>query len=798
MTSILKRLHIGGRNNKRGKTKPERVQQGSSRFLVGNSETNNGESSLAHGSTTTTTTKPLQETLKDEDEGDDDDHHHHRHNHDHHPNVPETHPLQEQSPQRHDKHSSSKRHGLLFHRKSRKEISSTTTSNNSAHLKLSSATLKRRHRLAEQQHPHDGSNRMDPSTSMTLSSSNHNTSVSSSSSLSPLKFKQNHHSHHPRMPSFRRGSSKTNIRNDTMPTTPATTVSSTDEYDTMGLLPHHPLSDPGGIQTELFQEEQQQHSGNQHKARITTRTTTTTTTTNSINNNSNHHHIPNSSSSTTSNSTNLSRKQLNKEAERIARAAAALDSKGNDLFEKGYYDKAMETYTKALKLKRRTFHSMLEEVDDLMAESLEDDPDVIQKTDHRLLVSMATSINNIGYLRQRAGDATPDETMAAYKKSLRIKRQILGNDSLSVGKTLNNIGSVHYLKQEFPGALMAYEEALQIMQSALGPEHPDVATVFSNMGDVYWAQGDKPKALEHYRNALTIRWGCFGEHDPKVVRLLEKIAAIEMGDTMMEQTRLQLLESGTLYYGEESELFDLDMKPMAQELHLLHGQLEEDLQYVDWMSKKMAMDMIKDKVLIMRGMRELMEECNREEASVAAVAAAAVASKRPDNSHREDSERTDDDQISLTLSPIPQKRYLSSSVPKQSPVVQKQDTNGIGTDRDQALKNVKERLARIREQRSASNVNKNSGKDGNDSSSSLNLTENCHASSSSLFGASFYTAPRDRRPNLSKLEADELKGGVETLRSALVLKRGIESLRSFNLGDDIDEEEVQKARDTET
>jgi tetratricopeptide (TPR) repeat protein len=80
--------------------------------------------------------------------------------------------------------------------------------------------------------------------------------------------------------------------------------------------------------------------------------------------------------------------------------------------------------------------------------------------DPKLLVSMATSINNIGYLRQRAGEATPDETMAAYKKSLRIKRKILGNDSLSVGKTLNNIGSVYYLKKEFEGALPAYEEAL--------------------------------------------------------------------------------------------------------------------------------------------------------------------------------------------------------------------------------------------------------------------------------------------------------------------------------------------------
>eukprot|EP00540_Astrosyne_radiata_P016252 CAMPEP_0116840308 /NCGR_PEP_ID=MMETSP0418-20121206/10273_1 /TAXON_ID=1158023 /ORGANISM="Astrosyne radiata, Strain 13vi08-1A" /LENGTH=37 /DNA_ID= /DNA_START= /DNA_END= /DNA_ORIENTATION= len=34
--------------------------------------------------------------------------------------------------------------------------------------------------------------------------------------------------------------------------------------------------------------------------------------------------------------------------------------------------------------------------------------------------------------------------MAAYKNSLRIKKEILGKDDLSVGKTLNNIGSVYF------------------------------------------------------------------------------------------------------------------------------------------------------------------------------------------------------------------------------------------------------------------------------------------------------------------------------------------------------------------
>jgi tetratricopeptide (TPR) repeat protein len=45
---------------------------------------------------------------------------------------------------------------------------------------------------------------------------------------------------------------------------------------------------------------------------------------------------------------------LDPNLERIARAAAALDNTGNELFERGEYDKAMASYVKALKLKNRT------------------------------------------------------------------------------------------------------------------------------------------------------------------------------------------------------------------------------------------------------------------------------------------------------------------------------------------------------------------------------------------------------------------------------------------------------------
>jgi tetratricopeptide (TPR) repeat protein len=295
---------------------------------------------------------------------------------------------------------------------------------------------------------------------------------------------------------------------------------------------------------------------------------------------------------------------LRREAERNARTAAALDNKGNELFEMGHYDKAMSCYSKALKLKRRTFNHLLEEADDMEEQLMMCEEET---ADPQILVSMATSINNIGYLRQRNGEATPDETMAAYEKSLRIKRRILGNDSLSVGKTLNNIGSVHYLKREFDQALPAYEEALKIMKANLGDKHSDVATVMSNIGDVYLGLGNTDLSLLKYRQALTIRWDTFGEKDPRVRRLLEKIAKVEIGDRMLTPKASRDEAQQAWDDDEASEFLETDKKPISTELRMLQQQIARDIEHVDAMERKATVEMLKDKIIIIRGMRAIWE-----------------------------------------------------------------------------------------------------------------------------------------------------------------------------------------------
>lgn len=345
----------------------------------------------------------------------------------------------------------------------------------------------------------------------------------------------------------------------------------------------------------------------------------------------------------------VKRKASDPNLERIAKAAAALDNTGNELFERGEYDKAMASYVKALKLKNRTLagRQQMDDKNPIAAGSRPKLPEPKTNSSStnpcdlggvtpkpgdadELWISVATSINNIGYLRQQSGQASAEETMQAYKNSLEIKRRVLGNDNLSVGKTLNNLGTVHYLKREYEAALEAYQEALEIMMATLGPTHLDVGTVHSNMGDVYWAKAGEVKesfqssrnaALQHYRRALEIRWEqLHNHHDPKVIRLLEKIAALEMGESFLALVQnnhklrqvpkdgapkpTDALESSTDQDADEA-LEAESSKPVHVELQTLHEEVRVDVQQMDMAQRKLAIDMVKDKLRLMREMKKL-------------------------------------------------------------------------------------------------------------------------------------------------------------------------------------------------
>mmetsp|Transcript_30358 Transcript_30358/g.33674 ORF Transcript_30358/g.33674 Transcript_30358/m.33674 type:complete len:192 (-) Transcript_30358:134-709(-) len=189
------------------------------------------------------------------------------------------------------------------------------------------------------------------------------------------------------------------------------------------------------------------------------------------------------------------------------------------------------------------------------------------------------------------------EVLAAYNDALKVKLKKRGCKHLSVGKTLNNIGSINFKNRNHNDALKAYEEARRIIVANLGPTHLDVATVYSNIGDVYLSMKNLELARENYTESLNIRWSRMGQTHSKVIRLLEKIAAIEMADAPRKLRRQKVFDSSD----DQSKYY----KDGINDLRELGNEVKNDLCYVEKMTRNIALDMIRDKEKIIQEMTRL-------------------------------------------------------------------------------------------------------------------------------------------------------------------------------------------------
>jgi tetratricopeptide (TPR) repeat protein len=265
-----------------------------------------------------------------------------------------------------------------------------------------------------------------------------------------------------------------------------------------------------------------------------------------------------------------------------------LDQSGNDLYERGEIDQAFEKYEEALKLKRQ---ALLDQYDTAHQAEYVSEEDRARK-----LASIATSINNLAFLRQIKGLASSQETLESYEMALQIKREILGPDHLSVGKTLNNIGSIYFLQQNYKEAALTYEQARDILQLHLGCEHLDVCTVAANLGDVYCGLHEYALAVKEYRIALDLRWKLLGPTDARVIRLMEQIAELEMfiDRENVGKDRTVSSKRHERFYG-----------PIVKDVRKLQKELQRDLEDLNFLESQLPIEMSKDKAVVFRELLEM-------------------------------------------------------------------------------------------------------------------------------------------------------------------------------------------------
>jgi tetratricopeptide (TPR) repeat protein len=134
---------------------------------------------------------------------------------------------------------------------------------------------------------------------------------------------------------------------------------------------------------------------------------------------------------------------------------------------------------------------------------------------------MADLLNAMGiYLAGRADLATAREL---YERSLTVKTQLYGADSIEAAVTLDNLGLLLTRMGEPAAAHALHERAHAIKIAALGPDHPAMALNLTNRAAALAATGDHDGAVRLLRQALAIAETVHGFNHPEIASDLRDI-----------------------------------------------------------------------------------------------------------------------------------------------------------------------------------------------------------------------------------------------------------------------------------
>lgn len=167
---------------------------------------------------------------------------------------------------------------------------------------------------------------------------------------------------------------------------------------------------------------------------------------------------------------NLKKESLSSSEKKVFKKALSLgyNSLGIIFYNKGDYDKAINYYSRSLKIR--------EEIGDKKG--------------------IAATLNNFGIVYQDQGDYA--KAIEYYTRSLKTNEEI--GDKNGEANTLSNIGRIYREQGDLEKALDYQTHSLKLRQT-IGDKR-GIAIAYSNIGSIYSDQGDKIKAMESFNNSL--------------------------------------------------------------------------------------------------------------------------------------------------------------------------------------------------------------------------------------------------------------------------------------------------------
>lgn len=152
---------------------------------------------------------------------------------------------------------------------------------------------------------------------------------------------------------------------------------------------------------------------------------------------------------------------------------------------------------------------------------LESSREILNRAIGEESVEVATTLNNIGRVLVQKGDFAG--AVKYYLRALDIRQKRLGTDHLDYAATAFNAGQSLHQMGEYDQAVALYNQFLKVAMVKFNKQHRDIAVVLSGIAQIYQERKQYKAALELYEQSLEVGRAALGHYHPEVAMLLNRL-----------------------------------------------------------------------------------------------------------------------------------------------------------------------------------------------------------------------------------------------------------------------------------
>ena len=153
---------------------------------------------------------------------------------------------------------------------------------------------------------------------------------------------------------------------------------------------------------------------------------------------------------------------------------------------------------------------------------LQDKSNQFVKVGDTLSVDYTISLDNLGefyYSNKKYSEAEK-----IFRKSLKLKKEILGEKHIEYAYSLHNLGSFYGERGQYLEAEPLLLKALEIRLATLGKKNKTYLKTLENIAIIYAKQGKYSQAEPFFLEVLDIKKSIYGETNPDYIGSLKKLA----------------------------------------------------------------------------------------------------------------------------------------------------------------------------------------------------------------------------------------------------------------------------------